>query len=420
VTLRLCIRTVGCRTNQADSLALEMTGRAAGFGMTDDVGQADVVIVNSCAVTARAARDVRRMVRQARRLAPGAEVIVTGCLVEIERPELWDALGATRVVPNAHKMQALAPHGRCGRPAPPVLRTFRPALKVQEGCSVGCAYCVVPRTRGTQRSRPTGQVLADASRLASAGACEVVLTGTQLGAWGRDLSPPGSLADLVERFLLERPVPRTRLSSLEPWGCDGRLLALLAAGSVGLCRHLHVPLQSGSDRIHEAMGRPGRPEAWASLVERIAAMDRGVALGTDVLVGFPGETREDFDATREMVSGLPVAYLHVFPFSPRPSTRASRLGRRPGEAEVRGRVDELRALSVELRTRFLKGLVGSVLEVVVERSRRSGPGVVGTSSEYVRVVIEDGRSGHLGATVNARAESVQGERVVARLEEVVE
>ncbi len=419
VALRLCIRTVGCRTNQADSLALELAGAAAGARVVRRMQDADVVVINSCAVTSRAARDVRRLVGQARRLAPRARLIVTGCLVEVEPPELWTSLGASDVVPRAEKMRAL--DGLGGGPA---VRsdpgTFRPALKVQEGCSVGCRYCIVPRTRGPERSVGPEEVESGAAALAGHGAREVVLTGTQLGAWGRDLDPPLALAQLVGRLLEARGVPRVRLSSIEPWGLDDALLGMLASAGPGLCRHLHVPLQSGSRRIHEAMGRPGSPDAWCEALRLAAAHAPGAALGTDVLVGFPGEQAGDFQDTEALLESVPLAYLHVFPFSPRPGTPAADMPGRPGEPEVQRRVRTLRALSSRLRRAFLERLLGGELEVVVERARRSGPGVVGTSAEYARVIVGDGRHEHVGGVVAARAERLEDERVVARLAGVIE
>jgi len=371
VTLRLCIRTVGCRTNQADSLALELAGAAGGAQVVGEMEDADVVIINSCAVTSRAARDVRRLVGQARRRAPRARLIVTGCMVEVEEPDLWTSLGVSRVVPGAEKMSVL--DGLLG--GPPLeraLSSFRPALKVQEGCSIGCRYCIVPRTRGPERSVDPDEVERAAASLAGRGAREVVLTGTQLGAWGRDLEPPRTLAQLVRRLLAGRTVRRVRLSSIEPWGLDPALTAMLASERPGFCHHLHVPLQSGSARIHRAMGRPGDPDAWYATLCRAAALAPDVALGTDVLVGFPGEEPVDFADTEALLRSVPLSYLHVFPFSPRPGTPASDMPGRPDERDVQERVKSLRALSTGMRVAFLGRLLGYELEVVVERARRSG------------------------------------------------
>jgi threonylcarbamoyladenosine tRNA methylthiotransferase MtaB len=419
VTLRLCIRTVGCRTNQADSLALALDGEARGARVVRRMEEADVVIINSCAVTSRAARDVRRLVGQARRRAPRARLIVTGCMVEVEEPGLWTSLGVSRVVPVREKMRALdGITGGPGTRGDPT--TFRPALKVQEGCSIGCRYCIVPRTRGPERSVDEQRVVRAAARLAGRGAREVVLTGTQLGAWGRDLEPPARLAELVEHLVAARVVDRVRLSSIEPWSLEPALCSLLVSLRPHLCGHLHVPLQSGSARIHEAMGRPGGPGIWLEAMRHVASLVPDACLGTDVLVGFPGETPGDFADTEALLRGVPLAYLHVFPFSPRPGTPAADMPGRPPEPEVKRRVATLRTLSTAMRASFLGRLVDRELSVVVERVRRAGPGVLGTSAEYARVVVEDGGEQHVGRTVSARVARVERERVVARLEGVIE
>jgi len=410
---------VGCRTNQADSLALELEGEARGARVVRRMEDADVVIINSCAVTSRAARDVRRLVGQARRRAPHARLIVTGCMVEVEEPGLWTRLGASRVVPVSRKMSAL--DGLAGGPGDRGgLATSRPAIKVQEGCSVGCRYCVVPRTRGPERSVDAQRVVGTAEALAGRGAREVVLTGTQLGAWGRDLEPASTLAELVERLVAARVVSRVRLSSIEPWSLEPAVCSLLASLRPHLCSHLHVPLQSGSARIHEAMGRPGGPEVWLEALRSAASIVPEACLGTDVLVGFPGEGADDFADTEALLRSVPLAYLHVFPFSPRPGTPAADMPGRPAEPEVKRRVRALRSLSAGMRASFLDRLLGREISVVVERTRRSGPGVVGTSAEYARVLVEDGVAEHVGRTVAARAGRVEHGRVVARLEGVIE
>ena len=410
---------MGCRTNQADSQALEIEGAARGARLVREMEDADVVIINSCAVTSRAARDVRRLVGQARRRAPGARLVVTGCMVEVEDRELWTSLGVSRVVPRAERMSAL--HDLAAGPGlEPALGTSRPSLKVQEGCSVGCGYCIVPRTRGPERSVDPEQVEREASRLAGLGAREVVLTGTQLGAWGRDLVPRRTLLDLVRQLVSGRVVGRVRLSSIEPWGLQAELATLMASPDPGLCSHLHVPLQSGSERIHAAMARPGSPAHWRDALLAVASIAPDAAFGTDVLVGFPGEGPAEFEDTVVLLESVPLSYLHVFPFSPRPGTPAADLPGRPDEREVQRRVRVLRDLSSGMRAAFLDRLIGRPLEVVVERVRRGQAGVVGTSGEYARVVVEDAPGEHVGRTLAARAVRVEGERVVARLDGVIE
>ncbi len=413
VTSRVCIRTVGCRTNQADSLALELELRARGAEITDDPSEADLVVVNSCAVTARAERDVRRILGQVRRAAPGASVVVTGCMVEIEELGVFTSAGADRVIPSRDRQEVIGlvePVEGTGRPG---LRTARPAFKVQQGCEVGCAYCVVPRTRGAKTSVCARAVIEGLEVLARAGASEVVLTGTQLGSWGTDTVPRTRLSSLVREVLARRPVFRIRLSSVEPWGMDQDMVRLVAARPEGLCCHLHVPLQSGSDRLLDAMGRPASSRSWQEVVEAVAGQD--LAVGTDVLVGLPGETDRDFGLTRELLAESLVAYLHVFRYCPRPGTRAAGMDHQVDARVAARRVKDLRELGRKLRARFLSGLVGRELEVVIEGSHPRAPGMLGTSSEFARVHVTDASFAQQGRIARVLALGVVGERIEGRL-----
>jgi threonylcarbamoyladenosine tRNA methylthiotransferase MtaB len=409
---------VGCRTNQADSLLLGRRLAGSGLEVVGDPAGADVVVVNSCAVTQRAARDVRRIVGGARRAAPAAQVVVTGCMVEVESEELFVSLGADRVVRRAH---GLLPASILGEPpgdrepcAQDGLDVFRPPVKIQEGCDVGCTYCIVPRTRGRERSVDAGRVAEQVRSLAAAGAAEVVLTGTQLGAWGRDLAPPSELSRLVANLLERSTVRRIRLSSIEPWGLGEGLVALLARRPAGLCAHLHVPLQSGSDRVLASMGRPCTAKQWRRRVEEAVDRRPDLAVGTDVLVGFPGETGRDLELTVGLLETAPVSYLHVFPFSARPGTAAARMAGRPDARTVKERVRGLRELSRRKRRRFLDGLCGRVLDVVVERPCTGG-GMIATSSEYARVRVADADVRHAGTLARVAVDGREGERLAGRL-----
>jgi len=404
---------------------LARIARDRGASVTGDLAGADAVIVNSCAVTGRAARDVRKIVGRARRAAPGCVVVVTGCLVEVEDPATWDGLGVDARIGVADKMQAvdealrrIAPRaartGVRGAAAPPVA-VFRPAVKVQEGCTVGCSYCIVPRTRGPERSVPAGDVVRE---IRAAGAVhEVVLTGTHLGAWGRDLSPPAGLTALVERVLDARAVRRLRLSSIEPWGVERGLVELVRGRTTGLCPHLHVPLQSGSPSIHSAMGRPGSPEDWRGIVEEVTGGRRTVTVGTDVIAGFPGEGPAEWRETLRMIERAPVSLLHVFSFSPRPGTRAVRLPGRVPEAEIKRRVAALIEIGRRKKAEALARRVGRELEVIVESER--GGAVRGTSEGYHRVVVPDAPAGIRGRAIRAVACDVEDDHLVARHVEVL-
>jgi threonylcarbamoyladenosine tRNA methylthiotransferase MtaB len=375
----------------------------AGVTLAAPGAGADLVVIGTCTVTADADRASRQAVLRAARDFPGARIVAAGCYAE-RCPEALAKLPGVAAVVGARAHRALPSilAGLCAGPGatPPAaaapgagelapawddaegerLRHARPVLKVQDGCDQQCSYCAVPAARGAARSRPVEAAVRRASALRARHA-EVVLAGVHLGAYGHDLQPARSLAALV-REVARGEGGRLRLSSIEPLEAPVALLGEPALAGL-LCPHLHLPLQSGSARVLEAMRRPYRPAEYAAVVHAAAAARPGVCLGADVLVGFPGEAEEDHRATLALVESLPLAYLHVFPFSARPGTPAASLpGAVPREA-LRARAAELRALSALRWARFLAGQVGRVLEVVAERV---GPALAsGTSAEYVPV-----------------------------------
>jgi threonylcarbamoyladenosine tRNA methylthiotransferase MtaB len=395
---RVALVALGCRVNRADmdALAAEL---GSSFELAGRGESADFVVVNTCTITADAESAARQAIRRAAREHPGARVVAAGCHAELAADEL-SALPGVAAVVGARSQGALgaalarlwrgealdAPRASAAAagwgiaPEGPARHT-RPFLKVQDGCDQRCSYCVVPLARGPSRSLPLDEAL---RRIALLGARhpEVVLTGVHLGAYGKDLSPRRSLADLVGAAVSSRGVHRLRLSSVEPDELPRELLASCEIASA-ICDHFHLPLQSGSARVLAAMGRPYAPATFREVVEDVAARVPGACLGTDVLAGFPGETEEDHRATVALVTSLPLAYLHVFPFSPRPGTAAAQLpGRVPG-AVARARVAELLALSERKWRGFLAAQVGRELEVVVERI--SGGLARGTARAWVPV-----------------------------------
>lgn len=377
-----------------------MAAQVAGaFELAHDGEPADFVVVNTCTITHDADSAARQAIRRAAREHPTARIIATGCYAELA-PDVLRALpGVAAVIGVQHQtairevLERLADGADPARdarrePAPAwgpasveSYRHTRPFLKVQDGCNQRCSFCVVPLARGPSRSMPFDEAL---SQLALLGArhAEVVVTGVHLGAYGRDLEPRRSLSELLRTAAERKLVGRIRLSSIESEEFPVDALIDPASSSI-LCDHFHLPLQSGSPRILREMRRTYGPDAYARVVEEVAALAPEACLGTDVMVGFPGETDEEFRETVRLVERLPLAYLHVFPFSPRPGTPAAAMeGQVPGPV-VRERARELVALGDHRWRSYLKGFAGHVVDVVVERVE--GGLARGTARHYVTV-----------------------------------
>lgn len=419
------IVTFGCKVNQHDSAALAQILEAQGWQPAAVRESPELVLVNTCTVTARADQEARQVIRRLHREHPRAALLVTGCYAQRAPGEVAALPGVRGVCGNQEKgrLAELLTALERGRTflevqsfssgvtfAPFFPRRFpghtRAFLKIQEGCSHGCAYCIVPQVRGGSRSLAPAGVEAALAELEAAGFAEVVLTGIDLGQYGRDLTPQESLAGLLRR-LAARPLPfRLRLSSLEPQEVSEELTDALAA-LPEVCPHFHLPLQSGSAQVLAAMGRPYSPERFRELARDLLAPFPDAALGLDILVGFPGEGPEDFAATYELVESLPVAYLHVFPFSPRPGTPAAELKPLP-VPEVRRRAARLRQLGHRKRTAFYQAQVGKVGEVLVERPAPRPGWLVGLSRNYLRVLLP-GPSDWVNRRLTVHFLRVQGE-----------
>lgn len=381
-SFRVAFHTVGCRANQADTAWLARRLDAELVEVVPFGAPADLHVVNSCAVTAEAVRDVRRALARARGVGSG-RVALLGCMVGA-CPDEVEALGPLdlvlpswereRLLAVVHELARAAGRERApvaaprgGVPAP--LRRARPSLRVQDGCERRCSYCAVPAGRGPERSMTEGQVFEALATLAGEGAREVVVCGVNLGRWGRDLAPPAALQDLVEALEARAPVERIRLSSVEPWTLDARFPALLAR-SRRIAPHLHLPVQSGDDDVLRRMGRPYRAGEVLDLIREVAAARPGVAVGVDVIAGFPGETDEAFGRTLAFLEAAPIGYLHAFGFSPRPGTRAAVMERRVPRESVRRRVSELRRLGEAKRLAFARRAVGRVGRALLEPARK--------------------------------------------------
>jgi threonylcarbamoyladenosine tRNA methylthiotransferase MtaB len=422
MTATFHVENFGCRAARADGEAVSDRLRAAGLGAQSEA-LADVVVVNTCSVTAEADRAGRAFIRRAHRLNPDARIVVTGCYAQRAPRELAELAGVAAVVGNSHK--ALAPEIILGlleraapntsqliqlraatdidrasreRIAPPqavwvddrFAHSFleeaqiipgaqtRPNLKIQEGCGNRCTFCVIPQTRGSSRSLPAASVLKQVEGFVAAGGNELVLSGINLGRWGRDLSSssqsgngsqaPSTLAGLMRQIFEQTELLRLRLSSIEPMDWDAELIGLMAEfGGTRLARHAHLPLQSGSDAVLRRMHRRYRPWHYAEKVAALVlAAGPELTLGADVMAGFPGETDGEFEETVALIRSQPFGYLHLFPFSPRPGTPGWALhAERPVPAEaVAERIAALRELAAEMSKAHRMRFVGRELNAI--------------------------------------------------------
>ena len=380
---RFHVHNFGCRASQADGAALEAALLEKGLRPAAHAADAELVVLNSCTVTASADEDVRKAVHRVHRENPGARILVTGCYAQRAPEEIAVLPGVVWVVGNSHKIRIpeiisepeapyhgeirvgdiFAQHEFQSAPVEDAAgdRT-RPNLKIQDGCNNRCSFCIIPFVRGRSRSAPADQVVEQVRHLAERYR-EVVLSGINLGRWGREPGSKLRLADLVRRLLDETPIERLRLSSVEPMDFSDDLLGLMAA-SPRIAKHIHAPLQSGADTVLRRMHRKYRPRHYEDRVRKARAWMPDAAIGADVMVGFPGESAEEFEESRGFIASLPFTYLHVFTYSERPGTPAAeRQDQVPMEVrKERNRV--LRELAAVKNLEFRRSMVGRILSVV--------------------------------------------------------
>jgi threonylcarbamoyladenosine tRNA methylthiotransferase MtaB len=419
--VKYSVITFGCRVNQADSLAFEEDLASAG-GEAVSPDRADLVVVNTCSVTATADQGARQTIRRVARDNPGARIVVTGCYATRRPDEIAALPNVVRVVRNDDKPRLLpmvralvttaerfgAGDGPCGSPIEPgVAGRTAFTLRVQTGCDEPCAYCIIPSTRGAPRSVPLSNLLDDIDRVAAAGFREIALTGVHLGSYGRDLAPRSSLEDLLAA-IDDRPAARAlrfRVSSLEPMDCT-RAIVDRVAGSSRFAAHFHLPLQHASDRVLAAMRRPYTIAFYRSLVDRIRDRLPHASIGTDVIVGFPGETDRDFDELEQYLAASPVTHVHAFPYSDRPGTDAAVMDGKVHGAIVRDRARRIRTVAQDLGRRFVDSQVGTVHRALtIEDGTLAVTGnylklriPAGTArNEWVRVLVKSAESGELVA-----------------------
>ncbi len=381
---RFHVHNFGCRASQADGAAIESALALHGMVPAKDVGDAQLVVLNSCTVTSAADDDVRQTIRRVHRESPFAQILVTGCYAQRAPEELTTLPGVSWVVGNSHKTRIpdiladqnhIPFHGEIHVGdifaqqeflASPVKdaagdRT-RPNLKIQDGCNNRCSFCIIPSVRGRSRSAPANAVIEQVRNLALHYR-EIVLSGINLGRWGREPGSSLRLPGLLRRLLDETCVERLRISSVEPMDCGDELLGLMAE-SPRIAKHLHAPLQSGSDRVLRRMFRKYRPRHYEDRVRKARALMPDAAIGADVMVGFPGETEQEFEESRAFIESLPLTYLHVFTYSERPGTRAAESADQVPMETRKRRNQVLRELGARKNLEFRQRMVGRKLSVV--------------------------------------------------------
>lgn len=454
------VANFGCRATQAEGAAIERQLRERGLERAQAPAQAELVVLNTCTVTAAADQDARAAIRRIHRKNPDAQIVVTGCYAQRAPEEIAALPGVTQVIGNSHKHQlaelvglqtsdgvprplgldgqadsktfvpitqltseARSPGSDARSPifvsdifahtelqAAPVFdaanERTRPNLKVQDGCDNRCSFCVIPYVRGQNRSLPLAAVVREVETLVAAGYREVVISGINLGRWGRDLAVSSQLSavsetgarptandqrpgfeDLVRAILSETTLEKLRVSSVEPMDWSDELIRMMAQ-SPRIAKHAHVPLQSGSDAVLRRMHRKYRPWHYREKIEKIRAAAPTAAIGADVMAGFPGETEAEFEETRRLVEDLPFTYLHVFTYSARPGTPAATLGKPVPVQVARERNRVLRELAAEKKLGFMRGFVGEPVELItldVTGSDHTGNYTEGLTDNYLPV-----------------------------------
>ena len=414
------VQNFGCRATQADGAAIERQLLDRGLARAADSGEAEVVILNTCTVTASADQDVRSAIRRIHRKNPDTKILVTGCYAQRAPAELSAMPGVSLVVGNSHKHEVAdraVPLTRVGGFVPlaqigsaaesnviigdvfahtellaaPVFdgqysgELTRPNLKVQDGCNNRCSFCIIPYVRGRSRSLALEQVISETNSLVALGYREIVLSGINLGRWGRDLTTRTNFATMLRAILKHTAIEKLRISSVEPMDWTDDLIELVAT-SPRIAKHAHVPLQSGSDRILRTMHRKYRPWHYTDRIERIRAAMPDAAIGADVMVGFPGETDDEFEQTRALIDGLPFTYLHVFTYSSRAGTASAEMPSQVPVQVARERNRILRELAARKKGAFMQSFVGRDVDGIT-LTHSDGKRTEALTDNYLRLFV---------------------------------
>lgn len=457
---RVFIQSFGCRATQADGATLERQLATKGFAPADSALDAEVIVLNTCTVTAAADQDARAAIRRVHRENPDAKIMVTGCYAQRAPQEVAKLSGVTWVVGNSHKHQVaeiVAANARqndlARLSAASAARNFlpletvalsapaftlvgdifahteliaapvfagesiaektRPNLKIQDGCNNRCSFCIIPSVRGQSRSMKLERVITEANALVAAGYREIVLSGINLGRWGRDFGPQQRFEQLVRALLEHTDIEKIRISSVEPMDWSDELITMVA-GSPRIAKHAHVPLQSGSDQILRRMHRKYRPWHYAEKIRKIREAMPDAAIGADVMTGFPGETDALFKESRSFIEHLPFTYLHVFTYSSRPGTPSAAMPDQVPVHVARERNRVLRELAGEKNLAFRKKFIGQNLDVITLQASNENC-TEALSDNYLKITIPGHHQPNQWKTV--QIESIGAENLIAQANE---
>jgi threonylcarbamoyladenosine tRNA methylthiotransferase MtaB len=430
---RFAITTLGCKVNQYESAGITEALIRHGHSPVPFNDTADIYVVNTCTVTGKTDYQSRQLIRRAHRTNPAASIIVTGCYAQTAPEKLAGLPGVTMVVGTEGKedipylinnILTTTPEvivrkisdiidfsGLCPTSFPGHTRAY---LKIQDGCNAFCSYCIIPYARGRSRSLPEEDVLQRVSKLCAAGYREIILSGIHLGIYGHDLTPGSNLLALLRKIEDQGKIERLRISSIEPMEVTDDLIDYIKNSEI-ICRHLHIPLQSGDNSVLKLMKRIYNRDQFRKRIEKILDSIPGIAVGIDVMVGFPGEGDDEFHATKELIENMGVAYLHVFPYSPRPGTEALGLAEKVSESVKKERGKILRAIGRKKRFDFNSRFVGERLFVLIEETRDRATGLMkGFSDNYVPVLLTDGDDSLANKIVDITADRLRGGKVLGR------
>jgi threonylcarbamoyladenosine tRNA methylthiotransferase MtaB len=404
--MKVSVLTLGCKVNQSESAIIEGALKNFGWSVIGLSENPDYCIVNTCSVTSKSDYQSRQLVRRA--VKTGAKVIVTGCYAQLRPDEIRNIRGVISIVDNNNKLSIinLLTNNTASSTCSYSSRS-RPYLKVQDGCNFSCTYCIVPMARGRARSLDVSEVIRQAIAFEESGYNEIVLTGIHLGYYGYDLKPKTKLSYLLKTLLKETKICRIRLSSIEIKEVDSEFFELLQEQRI--CKHLHLPLQSGDDTILRLMNRMYTSKEYVMTIENIMGRVPDIAIGADVIVGFPGEGDKEFLNTKKLLDSLPIAYMHIFPFSSRPNTLASKMNIQNTPFAKRARFNELNALNMKKKNAYILSQINKTLDIIIEEQCIDNTSL-GTSSNYLKVKMTS--NGYpKGAHVYVRVSGIEGNAV---------